>query len=128
MQLLSANQIGGSKKYKFMYSTVDTYYQAIREHTFSIESVDFFPYNGNFNLHYWTGFYTSRPEFKRLIRSFTQHSQLAVTDYSLELLMKGGKSGFQDYREAHLVQEMMQMGASLMHHDTITGTSPARVI
>jgi alpha-mannosidase len=73
MQILSANQIG-SKKFKFMYSTVDTYYQVIREHTFSTENIDFFPYNGNFNLHYWTGFYTSRPEFKRLIRTFTQHS------------------------------------------------------
>jgi hypothetical protein len=102
MQILSANQIG-SKKFNFMYSTVDTYYQAIREHTFSTENIDFFPYNGNFNLHYWTGFYTSRPEFKRLIRTFTQHSQLAVTDYSLESLMKGAKGGFRGYREARLV-------------------------
>jgi hypothetical protein len=59
----------------------------VKRQKLTIDKSDFFPYNGNFNLHYWTGFYTSRPGFKKLIRDFTVGSQVAVTDYSLDAIM-----------------------------------------
>ena len=52
-----------------------------------------------------------------------------MTDYSLEAIMVGLKGGYTGgLKQARLVAEMMQESATLMHHDTITGTSPSRVI
>jgi hypothetical protein len=44
---------------------------------------DFFPLTGNFPGHTWSGYFTSRPNFKSLIRSFTAISQFSTTYYSL---------------------------------------------
>ena len=74
-QLLES--VDSKVKLKFIYSTVDEYYQAIQRDKIKkgfywpVYNGDFFPYNGNFNLHYWTGFYSSRPNFKSLIRRFS---------------------------------------------------------
>ena len=32
---------------------------------------DFFPYNGYHPAHFWTGYFTTRPNFKKYIRDFT---------------------------------------------------------
>lgn len=85
----------GEKKIKFLYSTVDEYVSSIRiqqtQKGFSwpVFNGDFFPYRGNYNLHYWTGFYSSRPNLKRKIKEFTGLTKASVTLYSLESLITG---------------------------------------
>jgi hypothetical protein len=65
------------KNFRFYYSTVDEYFQAVFKKQQEIQcqwpvhTSDFLPYNGFHMAHFWTGFYTSRPGFKKLIRDFT---------------------------------------------------------
>ena len=62
------------KKFKFIYSTVQEYVDSVQSEKKKLAfdwpkfSGDFFPMNGNYPGHYWTGYFTSRANFKRLIR------------------------------------------------------------
>ena len=50
-----------------------------------------------------------------------------MSEYSLGALMESPKNNISypgGYKQARIVQEMLQESATLMHHDTITGTSP----
>ncbi len=40
---------------------------------------DFFPYNGYHPAHFWTGYFTTRPNFKKYIRDFTGLTQKSDT-------------------------------------------------
>ena len=73
-------------------------------------------------MHYWTGFYTSRPNLKRLIRSYSALTKASVTLYSIGAL----KSGVVENQL--MIKQLQETQSMLMHHDTITGTSPARII
>ena len=83
--------------------------------------------------HYWTGFYTSRPGFKKLIRDFTAQTQALDTFYSLELfqkMIKGNQPEIDSYNISHspLIKMANEWVGTATHHDTITGTSPNHVI
>lgn len=56
--------------------------------TWPVVDRDFFPYNGYHVAHFWTGYYTSRPNFKKLIRDFTGLVQASDTFYALDLMEK----------------------------------------
>lgn len=90
MQIIKSHPKG--QNLKFQYSTVDDYLKAIKQKqlenkfTFPIERADFFPYNGYHPAHYWVGYFTSRPNFKKLIRDFTALTYSSNTRYSLDLL------------------------------------------
>lgn len=72
-----ANSIPDGKKFKFVYSTVQEYLSAVQAEKARLNfewptySGDFYPLTGNFPGHTWSGYYTSRPNFKQLIRTFT---------------------------------------------------------
>lgn len=57
---------------------------------------DFFPYNGMTRDisqgHYWTGYFTSRPNFKKLIRDYTAMVQSADTLIAIQTLRNMSKS------------------------------------
>jgi hypothetical protein len=82
------------RKFDFRFSTVDDYFTAIQQKqrelnfTWPVFNGDFFPYNGYYLAHYWTGYYSSRPNFKKLIRDYTGIVQASDTFYALELLGK----------------------------------------
>ena len=132
------NHSQGSK-FRFQYSSVDEYFKAIfkKQQELKFEwptyTSDFFPYNGYHMAHYWTGFYTSRPSFKKLIRDFTAQTQALDTYYTLELfskMIKGNKVEFDSYNISHstIIKSTNEWVATATHHDTITGTSPSYVI
>jgi Glycosyl hydrolases family 38 N-terminal domain len=80
------------RKFKFIYSTVDDYFTAIQKKQKELKfnwpevNTDFFPYNGFHVAHYWTGYYTSRPNFKKLIRDFTGLTQASDTFYAIDII------------------------------------------
>ena len=76
------------------YSTVDNYFQSVKKEQerlkfdWPVYTGDFFPYNGYHVAHYWTGYFTSRPNFKKLIRDFTGHTLASDTFFALEYMQK----------------------------------------
>lgn len=74
--------------------------------------------------HYWSGYYTSRPNFKKLIRDTGYQAFLSLTQYS-QMVMEDLTN---QYELGNLTQALQQELALLMHHDTITGTSKSYVI
>ncbi len=64
----------GGRIFKFKYSTVQEYITAVREEGKSKGLVwpeynhDFLPITSNFPGHIWSGYFSSRPNFKQLIR------------------------------------------------------------
>jgi len=83
--------------------------------------------------HYWTGFYTSRPNFKKLIRDFTAATLEDDSFFSLEYMYyvyNKNKSELYSFEQIHskTIKMMNELVATSTHHDTITGTSPSHVI
>jgi alpha-mannosidase len=66
-----------ARKFRFHYSTVDEYFKALNSKAESMNITwpqhkgDFFPYLGVHPGSYWSGYYTSRPNFKKMIRDYT---------------------------------------------------------
>ena len=59
-----------SRKVKFIYSTPSKYFKAVKSYNCSFpefKNYDFFPYADN-AFAYWTGYFTSRPYLKGLVR------------------------------------------------------------
>jgi hypothetical protein len=127
------------KKFVFKYSTVDEYFAAVfkrqREANFTwpVYTSDFFPYNGYHMAHFWTGYFTSRPHFKKMVRDFTAQTHASDTYYSLQLIQKmnsGSKDEIDSFKQSHaqVVKVINELVGTNIHHDTITGTSPNVVI
>lgn len=81
-----------STKYRFVYSTVQEYVDAVEEERkrlnfgWPVYEGDFFPLVSEQPGHTWSGYYTSRPNLKKLIREFSGLQQLSTTLYGLLLL------------------------------------------
>ena len=74
---MSTSDIPGAKRFKFIYSTPEQYYLAVKKEIQEKDIIlnrfldDLFPLNMQFPEHFWNGFYTSRPNFKELLRDLT---------------------------------------------------------
>lgn len=88
---------------------------------------DFFPYNGVFPGHYWTGYFTSRSSFKKQIKDFSSLTYSSSTFYALEYL-RGDILSSQENTYSSVITQMQRELAKMVHHDAITGTSPNYVI
>jgi hypothetical protein len=84
---------------------------------------DFFPYQNDLDQ-YWSGYYTSRPNFKRLIRHLSNVAHTSTTLYSLAKLRNFNTS----VDLVSLSDKLVETVGLMMHHDTITGTSVQAVI
>eukprot|EP00347_Sterkiella_histriomuscorum_P019319 403342106 len=142
-RILSEDNAQGSLKLIFQPSTVKEYYEAImiKQQEMQFEwptySDDFFPYNGNFQQHLWTGYFTSRPYFKKQIKDFSSLAYSSTTFYALQHFKElNDNSGVQLPKNLHsnitpienMTAELLKNLAMMQHHDTITGTSPTSVI
>lgn len=115
----NARQIDGSK-FNLFYSTPSCYVKALNEanQVWPVKNDDFFPYGSDKNS-YWTGYFTSRPSSKFMIRqgsNLLQSCKQAATFLAL--------SGSQNAGDYSILKEEM---AVTQHHDAVTGTEKQHV-
>lgn len=129
------NNHTNGRKFKFFYSTLNEYLVAINKEKeqknfeWPVYKSDFFPYNGFFPGHYWTGYFTSRPNLKKYIREFTAYTYLSNTFYTFQIMEDADyDKGYQISDLALHIKLLNEKLGEMMHHDTITGTSPNHVI
>jgi lysosomal alpha-mannosidase len=92
---------------------------------------DFFPYNGVHIGSYWSGYYTSRPNFKKFIRDYTGVSQSLENLIGFETMVNrtlNGNSKDVIGFNRNKINSWVQKVGELTHHDTITGTSLRSVV
>ena len=119
-----------TSRFKFVYSTVEEYYQAaikeIQEKNITLAEYhdDFLPLQMEQEESFWSGYYTSRPNFKKMIREYSSLTQASNTLFSLDRF----RADPMIQAEEALEEELMEAYSLNMHHDTITGTSLTYVV
>ena len=108
----------------FKLSSVGEYLDAVHKEnlTFGVRHEDGFPYSGN-DRDYWTGFYTSRPTFKKQIRDFS-----AFMNAEQRLMSMQAMKGKFSKSNAAANDKMMQTLSVMLHHDAISGTEAQYVV
>jgi alpha-mannosidase II len=116
------------------FGTLTDYFDALhkekKDADFPTLSGDFFTYADR-DDHYWSGYYTSRPFYKRMDRILLSYIRAAETILTLAYLSgKPGSSWISD-REVGLERQLSDARKSLslfQHHDGITGTAKDHVV
>ncbi|KAJ3678236.1 hypothetical protein LUZ60_002039 [Juncus effusus] len=103
-----------------LYSTPSIYTDAkfASNETWPLKTDDFFPYADAENG-YWTGYFTSRPAFKRYVRELSGY-YLAARQLELLTSARRDKAGPTTARLADAL-------ATAQHHDAVTGTEKQHV-
>eukprot|EP00347_Sterkiella_histriomuscorum_P020142 403338949 len=125
----------GFKVYAF-YSTVQNYYESAQKSIlrmnkqWPVASKDFFPLNSHFPGHYWSGYFSSRPNFKSQIQELASNNLASDQLYIIDYLRNRKDLKVFDSQQLYInsVDSLNQGLATQIHHDTITGTSPNDVI
>ncbi|KAL1490679.1 hypothetical protein ABEB36_013334 [Hypothenemus hampei] len=107
-----------NKEVKLLYSTPSCYLKAVYDSKPELEKKtdDFFPY-GNDEHSYWAGYFTSRPNYKRLERQ--SHHVLQVAK---QLNVLAGKT-----EDVDSITGLREAIGVAQHHDSITGTAKQHV-
>lgn len=89
-------------------------------------SGDFFTYADKED-NYWSGYFVSRPFYKRYDRILQYHLRSAEFLFSFYSILNGGKNG----QSSDLVNDLTNARNTLslfQHHDAITGTARTNVV
>lgn len=123
------------------WGTVGDYFDLLRTHTthennqYPTLSGDFFTYADRLD-NYWSGYYTSRPFYKRLSRIF--ESRLRAAELMFSWLMTRVQSSYGNSNSSSVAQLINLLFTELVlsrrrlglfqHHDGITGTARTAVV
>ena len=115
-------------KYKFKYSSMAEYLRYVQREAkenkieWSRKTGDFWEYNyESVKYAYWTGFFTTHPDFKRtaaIFGDFTQSSQL-INSLSAANLASGSEAKLEVQQN-----KLLETLSVMQHHDALTGTHP----
>ncbi|XP_063787232.1 lysosomal alpha-mannosidase [Pseudophryne corroboree] len=122
IDLVNAKQVNGSKM-NVIYSTPSCYLNALNRVPLSwpMKTDDFFPYADGAHM-FWTGYFTSRPAFKRYERLSNNFLQVCN---QLEALT-GPAATQGPYGSSSSLMLRRAMGVA-QHHDAVTGTAKQHV-
>mmetsp|Transcript_4442 Transcript_4442/g.6559 ORF Transcript_4442/g.6559 Transcript_4442/m.6559 type:complete len:187 (-) Transcript_4442:2013-2573(-) len=97
---------------------------ATEQSGFAIRHDDSFPYAQN-DDEYWSGYYTTRPHFKRMTKIMSQRFHSSLRMASLEVLKQSpnNQSAFVLEQQKSIMEKL----GVAQHHDSITGTGVKRV-
>ncbi|KAM4809146.1 alpha-mannosidase 2 [Rhinophrynus dorsalis] len=119
---------------KAQFGTLSDYFEALRKAgdidnanspSFPVLSGDFFTYADR-DDHYWSGYFTSRPFYKRLERVMESHLRAAEILYSLVLVQTQKYIQLKTFPSTEHYKLLTGARRNLglfQHHDAITGTS-----
>ncbi|KAJ8963437.1 hypothetical protein NQ318_018917 [Aromia moschata] len=119
---------------KAQFGTLSDYFAAVRKEMkiseFPVLSGDFFTYADR-DDHYWSGYYTSKPFYKRMDRVLLSYIRSAEVIYALaHLSKKPGSSWIVDKENGlgKLISNARLALSLFQHHDGITGTAKDYVV
>ncbi|XP_018334148.1 alpha-mannosidase 2-like isoform X2 [Agrilus planipennis] len=114
---------------QIQFGTLTDYFDAVhkemKDEDFSTISGDFFTYC-DVDDHYWSGYYTSRPFYKRMDRILLHYLRGAEIILSLTQLSRKFHLNW-EYFET-ILSKARQSLALFQHHDGITGTAKDHVV
>ncbi|KAN0045322.1 hypothetical protein ACTA71_005699 [Dictyostelium dimigraforme] len=120
------NRLGKSRKNDVHRETFDD--NGIPS-TLSSYNKDFFPYSTG-NLEYWTGYYTTRPLLKRLIRESSHLQKSSDILYTLAMAENSNNPTniYNLNKLSNDLNENRNTISLVQHHDIVTGTSRSFVL
>lgn len=115
---------------KAQFGTLSDYFNAVLKELklsdFPVLTGDFFTYSDR-DDHYWSGYYTSRPFYKRMDRVLLHYLRSAEIILCLKYL-KNDLTTEKDTEFERMLQEARRSHSLFQHHDGITGTAKDLVV
>ena len=115
-------------KYNFMYSTPSQYIDAVNKYnvTWPTKYDDGFPYSDKANS-YWTGYFTSRPNFKQYVRRASQSFRASGSLFAQRVIAHDLRE--KELNDIILANYALQDPLAIaQHHDAVSGTSREGVV
>ncbi len=116
---------------QLVYSTPSNYFKKVLEEHSDwpiYNNQDFFPYADN-ETSYWTGYFTSRPYLKGMVRetgNYLANSSKYMMEYLLDLRTQGSDAAKLNESLFHSIYHQEELRKALgigQHHDAVTGTA-----